>query len=512
MHVVICGAGVIGTSIAYFLTRRGAEVTVVERASVACAASGKSGGFLALDWCDGSPLAPLARRSFALHGDLAENKGGDWGYRRLDTFGLLAGDRRDFSSHRHLPTPAWLGDETAVHGQLGTEASTAQVHPGDFTKVMMSAAEAGGARLRLGTVDGVILGESGARAAGVLVDGEALTVDAVVIAMGPWSILACRWLPLPAVHGLKGHSFVFRYQPPDGPRALFVEYEAARGEVDAPEVFPRTDGTTYVCGARGHDPLPVDPERIDIEAEPADRLFRQIQRFAPDLAASEILASQACYRPLTEDGLPLIGAVPGVAGAYIATGHSVWGILNAPATGEAMTELLLDGEATLDLSAFDPARLRVLRYASGDDRLALMHVALLSVVMDMHSDNAQFYRLDVVDTGRRRRWAVEEKVRIVEESLLGHRPASSTARRHGISRSILFKWRKDYREGRFDEAGLAPGFMPALVIPDEAVVGAARPGDAGRMEIVVGAGRRVIVGADVDAAALSRVLGVLEPR
>jgi hypothetical protein len=44
---------------------------------------------------------------------------------------------------------------------------------------------------------------------------------------------------------------------------------------------------------------------------------------------------QACFRPVTEDGLPFIGAVPGVDGAYEATGHSVRGMLNAPATGEA---------------------------------------------------------------------------------------------------------------------------------------------------------------------------------
>jgi glycine/D-amino acid oxidase-like deaminating enzyme len=50
--------------------------------------------------------------------------------------------------------------------------------------------------------------------------------------------------------------------------------------------------------------------------------------------------------------------VPGVAGAYVATGHSVWGILNAPATGEAMAELIADGVAqTVDLTPFDPARL-----------------------------------------------------------------------------------------------------------------------------------------------------------
>jgi len=60
---------------------------------------------------------------------------------------------------------------------------------------------------------------------------------------------------------------------------------------------------------------------------------------------------------VTQDGLPLIGKVPGVAGAYVATGHSVWGILNAPATGEAIAELLVDGAArTVDLSPFDPAR------------------------------------------------------------------------------------------------------------------------------------------------------------
>src|SRR2546427_9362831 len=60
-----------GASVAYFLARRGVAVTVVERWGVACAASGKSGGFLALDWCDDSPLGPLARASFALHAELA---------------------------------------------------------------------------------------------------------------------------------------------------------------------------------------------------------------------------------------------------------------------------------------------------------------------------------------------------------------------------------------------------------------------------------------------------------
>ena len=79
---------------------------------------------------------------------------------------------------------------------------------------------------------------------------------------------------------------------------------------------------------------------------------------SPALSSAKIRARQACYRPITGDGLPLIGRVPGVAGAYVATGHGVWGILNAPATGEAIAELIVDGSAqTVDLRPFDPGRL-----------------------------------------------------------------------------------------------------------------------------------------------------------
>ena len=93
MHVPICGGGVIGASIAYFLSLRGVKATVIEHNGLACAASGKAGGFLALDWCDGSPLAPLARHSFALHARLAKEVDRDWGYRRLPTYGGSAGRR-----------------------------------------------------------------------------------------------------------------------------------------------------------------------------------------------------------------------------------------------------------------------------------------------------------------------------------------------------------------------------------------------------------------------------------
>src|SRR5437868_10648815 len=94
MHVLICGGGAIGAAIAYFLARRGIAATVIERTGIACAASGKSGGFLALDWCDGTPLEALARRSFALHATLAAEIGDHWGYRPLSTYGGFAGAKQ----------------------------------------------------------------------------------------------------------------------------------------------------------------------------------------------------------------------------------------------------------------------------------------------------------------------------------------------------------------------------------------------------------------------------------
>ena len=357
MRVLICGGGVIGTSVAYFLSQRGIDAVVIERTGIANAASGKSGGFLALDWCDGSPVEPLARRSFALHAELAERIDDTWGYRRLGTLGVVASARRDVGSYRRVAAPDWIADDAAVHARLGTVETTAQVDPAAFTKAMMRAAITDGARVLMGTVTGVAFDEGGA-VCGAVVDGQGIAGDAVVIAMGPWSVLASQWLPLPAVYGLKGHSLVFRYSPAADPHALFVELETEAGDLASPEVFPRADGTTYVCGLSSEAPLPVDPAEVLPDEGGSARLRAMTALLSPDLGRAEVLAEQACYRPVVQDGLPLIGAIPGVAGAYVATGHSVWGMLNGPATGEAVAELIADGAAgTVDLAPFDPARL-----------------------------------------------------------------------------------------------------------------------------------------------------------
>jgi glycine/D-amino acid oxidase-like deaminating enzyme len=167
---------------------------------------------------------------------------------------------------------------------------------------------------------------------------------------------------MPMIYGLKGNSLLFRTRRPVSPHALFIEYEAEDGSMDSPEVFPRPDGTVYVCGLSSEAPLPADPAAVLPDPGAPERLRAMTETFAPALAEAEVVAAQACYRPVARDGLPLIGRAPGLEGAYVATGHSVWGILNAPATGEAMAELILDGRTrSVDIQAFDPARLPALR-------------------------------------------------------------------------------------------------------------------------------------------------------
>jgi transposase len=117
-----------------------------------------------------------------------------------------------------------------------------------------------------------------------------------------------------------------------------------------------------------------------------------------------------------------------------------------------------------------------------------------------------FRRLEVIPgVGRRRRWSLEEKARIVAESLDPATTSSTVARRHGLHASQLFTWRQQRQRSAPSAATIdGPGFVPVMLAEDSA----APTEPAGRMEIALGPAV-VRVGADVDAAALRRVLEVV---
>ncbi|KAG0613893.1 hypothetical protein M758_6G137300 [Ceratodon purpureus] len=374
LHVIVCGGGVIGCCIAYYLGKKGAKVTVVERTGIACAASGKAGGFLALDMCDGSAIEELARASFALHAELADELGGEsYGYRRINSLNVDVEEPQaaQHPSERVLEagTPAWIdGPIKGTPSSMGTTSTNAQVHPQLFTRAVFSAAQKKyGASLLIGEVQEVKVENK--RAVGVVVDGKLIAGNAVVLALGPWSSRNPLISSFTTISALKSQSIVLLPKNPGAisAHALFLQYKTKEGKVIDPEIeiYPRGTGEVYVCGTSEQMEVPDDALKV----LPRDDVTAMLQGVASTvsshLADAEVSVSQACFLPISEDDVPVIGKLPDLEGAFVATGHSCWGILNAPATGSALAELIVDGSPrTCSLKPFDPSRFSKMRSLS----------------------------------------------------------------------------------------------------------------------------------------------------
>eukprot|EP00282_Hemiselmis_andersenii_P016982 CAMPEP_0114111380 /NCGR_PEP_ID=MMETSP0043_2-20121206/1824_1 /TAXON_ID=464988 /ORGANISM="Hemiselmis andersenii, Strain CCMP644" /LENGTH=142 /DNA_ID=CAMNT_0001203411 /DNA_START=287 /DNA_END=712 /DNA_ORIENTATION=- len=133
--VVICGAGVIGANIAYQLSKRGVTSTIIDRIGTAPAASGKAGGFLALDWSDGTAIGPLSRKSFALHEELAKELKLK-SYRRL-TCSAIAVDGGGKPLSKKLAAVEWADLGAVAERKMGGEDTIAQVHPKELTEALV---------------------------------------------------------------------------------------------------------------------------------------------------------------------------------------------------------------------------------------------------------------------------------------------------------------------------------------------------------------------------------------
>lgn len=117
-------------------------------------------------------------------------------------------------------------------------------------------------------------------------------------------------------------------------------------------MYPRPRGECYVTGFPD-PPIAVTelPGEVEVRPDAADRLERLGRELSSDLKEAPRIGAQSCYLPLTADGEPAIGELSSAPGIFVGTGHSCWGILNAPATGKLLAELILDGKSSAVLSA-----------------------------------------------------------------------------------------------------------------------------------------------------------------
>ncbi|ORX48032.1 FAD dependent oxidoreductase [Hesseltinella vesiculosa] len=356
MHVIIIGAGVIGSCTAYYLSQNdNVEITVIEKTQVACASSGKAGGFL---WSEGD--GDFSRASFRLHRELAQSLNGKerYGYRAMTTYSVTVSNTAQ-NNGTNDTVPPWLYQEKVVYcDELGTQKDTAQVHPKLFTQTILDEAIATGktkVKIGHGVTELIYSSQDPTLVTGVLLDdGTTIDGDRVIICMGPWSgqfalgnkalSSAVHYLP---VNATRAHSIVLKVDDdaPIGAHALFTEIKDNDGKMQHPEIYPRPNGTVYICGEQDvSEPLPKSADQVKMDPAAIDTLCHLAKEFSLHLDASQdhLVTQQACYLPNSRDQNPLIGKHPAYKHLYISTGHSVWGILLGPISGLIMTDLLLN--------------------------------------------------------------------------------------------------------------------------------------------------------------------------
>ncbi|KAG2221454.1 hypothetical protein INT45_004995 [Circinella minor] len=351
-HIIVVGGGVMGACVTYYLSlHNNIRVTVIEKTCIACNSSGKAGGFLAYNWSDDTPLGDLSRKSFKLHEELATELDGEnkYGYRKVNTYSILyqkesslRKESNNKKQEKDILTP-WIDTSGIRHmEQLGNTSDTAQVHPRLFTETLFETAkQKDNVTLQIGFgVSHVIIDDNEQLKGVELNNGEIIQGDAVVICMGPWS----GQLPILKVpiDGQRAHSIVFKPKTSIPPQMLFTTI------LDGTQTHHPEDGTIYMCGATDNSKLPSSADQIQVESKAIEVLERLRDTLAPELYDNkneELIAKQACYLPISEDGTAFVGIYPKYnKQVLLAAGHSCWGILQAPATGLMITELLVNGK------------------------------------------------------------------------------------------------------------------------------------------------------------------------
>ncbi|BFZ63832.1 Processing alpha glucosidase I [Saitoella coloradoensis] len=384
-RVTIIGGGIMGVCTAFYLSRHPRfkagmmKVTVIEEGEIAQGASGKAGGFLALDW-HGPDTASLAALSYRLHKELAEEHGGreEWSYREVDSLSvstyrssnpsmsepnrskygvdpeggapddLLASDL-DRQRRRKAGKEGWDGidwlDEGVVKGVsvMGDQKSTAQVfvfpcscarfhesgmanssvrEPYRFTRSIARLADEGGVEILTNT-----RAEAFSSTEKVLgVEGPSgmrnIPTDKLLIAAGPWTGRLTRTLldtEIP-VHEYAGHSITLRPSRRVTPHAVF--FSSTPAGTGTSEMFARGQ-EVYVAGENGGVSLPAGVNDVEglLNEKRIEELVTCSNAVSEELRGGEVLRKQLCFRPVTRDGVPIMGQIAGRGNVWVCAGH-----------------------------------------------------------------------------------------------------------------------------------------------------------------------------------------------
>ena len=373
--VVVIGAGVVGCSVAYYLAREGINVTLLEQESIGSGASAHATGSLSLLGAEFSPGASfqIARASYAefqqIVPELESATGMDLLYQRRPSLRLALDDEEAdlIKSLMVWQQPHvkmhWI-DAQEVHSIeprlspsiIGAvyEDESAQLDSYRLDLALARGAELKGAKILYREVTGLIT--SGPTISGVKTASGDIHCGKVVVAAGTWSRAFAPWLGFPVpIRPMKGERLLLNH--PGEPLPVLIS-SPKRGHM-----ISRLDGFISVgsTGGRDYDRkelfLGEEFDRRPTETARLELLQRAIDVF-PDLERAELVQQLAGSRPLSPDGKPIIGPVPGLESVLLATGHATKGIHLGPITGRIITDYISHGSTRVvsDMGQFLPDR------------------------------------------------------------------------------------------------------------------------------------------------------------
>lgn len=410
-HVVVVGGGIIGLSAAWYLSQGGAKVTVLEARTVGSGSSFANGGWLCP--AQAGPLAEPGLTLFAVRSFLERSsplyisprylphavgwflrfrqyctKEAHWkgmaaiARLGLDTFRLVEEWRTsgvDFEIHKQGMIYA-SRDEASAAGALAGLAPMrefgyklpdglmvgAELHA--FEPALSEVVRAGflieehwhvrsdsliaglaawlrarGHEIREGAEVCAASVDPSGRVVSVSTPTATFEADDFLFATGSWTE-AMRDLPGPRIPVQAGKGYSFAVRPTVMPKHAILLTDVHVGCTPF-EGFMRIGGTMEFSGVNRR----IDEQRVDAIVRGARRSFKP---FADD----RITDVWTGPRPITPDGLPVIGRAPGTANAYIANGHAMQGVSLSPRSGQAVANLILDDKADDVIAPFSPSR------------------------------------------------------------------------------------------------------------------------------------------------------------
>lgn len=344
---IIVGAGIIGTSLAISLRKRGWRVLLLDRGEPGQEASHAAAGMLVGSGSEMPPvLATLARESARLYPEfvheLEDESGLKIDLREQGT--ILVGMHEHPADARQLQREDLKGLEPSLkyEPQKGQVAQFSfleerSVDPRTLIAAAVKAARHRGVDISSGAEVGALLIEGGVTH-GVKTPHTEYHADTVVNCAGAWAgqIAPCK----------------FPVRPVKGQMLSVVEGPAIKHVIRGDRVYlvPRTDGRIVIGSTledAGYD------KHVDVDT--IDGLFNAAVELLPALANSKRHEAWAGLRPGTPDDLPVLGGTE-IRGYFVAAGHYRDGILLAPVTAEIMASVVMGETPRFDISPFSASR------------------------------------------------------------------------------------------------------------------------------------------------------------